>query len=200
MDQEWQTFLQEAERLSLRLQTLEPLSLSYASPPFERNALRAEGITNYPFDWRRGNLAVFRSTISEASLPPPGLQLCAEWAEVILDGVRIRVRADVSEGFENPALEPIVAGDILPSVSARDSRRSRVEVWTSGNRVFRCKGKSTLLLILQAMKQGTSAITELSHKLGRRLTPVEERQVRATLNRLDDLVRTERREIFLYGS
>ena len=33
-------------------------------------------------------------------------------------------------------LSRIVAGDVLPTVSRRDSRRSKANVWTSANRVF----------------------------------------------------------------
>lgn len=48
-----------ADQLGLTLVELEEGLLPYVTPPFERNALRAAGITNCPSDWRRGDLATF---------------------------------------------------------------------------------------------------------------------------------------------
>jgi hypothetical protein len=50
----------------------------------------------------------------------------------------------------------LVEGDILPSVSRRDLRRSQARLWTSGNRVFGCAAPSLLLRVLdeQDLKDG----------------------------------------------
>ena len=50
----------EAEQLGLRFVGIERLALSYATPFFEHNALRAARFEHVPVQWRRGDLLLFR--------------------------------------------------------------------------------------------------------------------------------------------
>ena len=47
-------------------------------------------------------------------------------------------------------LESLVSGDILPSVSRDDARRGRVQIWTSGNRVFRSSAPDMVISAARA--------------------------------------------------
>jgi hypothetical protein len=53
------------------------------------------------------------------------------WREATFGPVRIKIRRT-----EAPNLTSLVPGDILDTVSRRDPIRSRIGLWTSGNRVF----------------------------------------------------------------
>ena len=67
---EWAQTLGWAQQLGLAFLRLEPAALPYVTPPFERNALKAEGLYTIPDAWRRGNLAVFLYT-HQATIPRP---------------------------------------------------------------------------------------------------------------------------------
>jgi hypothetical protein len=120
-----------------------PLSIGYETPFFERNALRAAGIATPP-QWRRGDLVVFRK-VRASGLPTPISQRTRLWTEVCVGRMRLFVRTAGAMLTGDAELVPIVAGDILPSVSRRDPRRSLANVWTSGNRVFRTNNPQLLL-------------------------------------------------------
>lgn len=137
-----------------------PGVVAYKTPPFERNALMAEGILGFPYDWRRGNLVVFHLKNKEKAIPRPELQLVdnESWNEISWGRMRVRIRQrNPPETFADPALLPVVKGDVLPSVSRRDNRRSLVDIWTSGNRVFACKGTRALSVILEGLSAGLTA-------------------------------------------
>jgi hypothetical protein len=200
MEEEWRDLRLEASGLGLRLAGLEPLTLSYVSPLFERNALRAEGITNYPYNWRRGNLAIFMSEDRDSSARPSALPFEDPWSEEVIRGVRIRVRPGDDAAVTDPTLLPLVAGDVLPSVSARDERRRRVEVWTSGNRVFGCRGKRVLRALLRALSRGREVSSEVELELGRALSPQEGERMASAEEQVLTLVEVEREEVRLYVS
>ena len=123
--------------MGLQLESTEENSLPYVTPPFERAALLASGISNYPMDWRRGDLWRFRRTevASEVELPP--LPEKTRWREHVIEGVRIRIR-DGEAPRQSSLLWSLVPGDVLPSVSRRLPLREQVGLWTSCNRVLGC--------------------------------------------------------------
>lgn len=133
--------------------------LPYESPLFERNALKADGIFNFPNTWRRGDLIIFqvkkKNLIERPKMSNIQLEEC--WREIKWNATRIRIRESKSDnGFSDPSLISLIKGDILPSVSRRDIRRKSVDVWTTGNRVFSCHGENTLFLILEALSREES--------------------------------------------
>lgn len=123
-------------RLGLCVIEHAPLDISYETPFFERNALAAAAIVA-PQQWRRGDLIVFRKTRTSARPPLTASGRNHDWAEVSVDRMRLFVRSDSQARPGDAHLRSLVQGDILPTVSRRDPRRSLANVWTSGNRIFR---------------------------------------------------------------
>jgi hypothetical protein len=142
-----------AERVGLTVRSTRPAALRYASPPFERAALRAAGLAAFlPTDWRQGDLLVFERTGDVAAPRPVSSE--RRWTERILDGVRIQIDDGAPATGTDPALVSLIDGDVLPSVSRRDARRGGVRVWTSGNRVFGCAAPIRLVEVLDGIIAG----------------------------------------------
>ncbi len=197
--EEWTETLELAEGMGLRLERWQPAALPYVSPPFERNALRAAGVSSYPAEWRRGDLAVFlRSGQVGHHSPLSSLPPCPDWIEESIEGVRIRMRQQ--EHFSgDPRLVSIVSEDVLPSVSRRDERRRLAEVWTSGNRVFRCADTATLWQVCRAVACGEAVTTYVAGVLRRTLTPGQAQMVADAGEQLRQLINLERGELDRYG-
>lgn len=198
IDREWKDTLAWANRLGLELVRREELSLSYLTPAFERNAFRVAGIPAVERDWRRGDLAIF-SRKKLIQLPRPKVARQEDiWAEVNLLGVRIRVRPWSGSGFENPKLVPILPGDVLTTVSRRDPRRQLADIWTSGNRIFICRGRSILWQVLQAILTGDQPHDVVEVFLKRSLHPNEAVLVSETTEQILSLISTEQKENLLF--
>lgn len=200
MEQERANLFCWTQKLGLSLKRLEPAALAYVSPPFERNALRTEGILNVPEEWRRGDLAVF-SKGTGAQIPRPALTSAEadQWVESSLSGVRMWLRKQCDREFVDPTLLSLVPGDILPTPSRRDERRPLVDVWTSGNRVFACRGRNTLRLIIDALAAGASPEDYVAGSLGRKLTVREGELAIRAAHHVDEIVRMEQAENDLFG-
>ena len=175
------------------------LVLPYSSPLFERNALKAEGICNVHSEWRRGNLVVFKK-IQEVEIEPPETQQVNDWVEVFLQKVRIRLRGSSNQQFSDPSLKGIISGDILPSVSRRDPRRSLADVWTSGNRIFKCSGRNILLKILQALAINSSPQENVSNYLSRCLSCDELILVNKATEQIENILKIEQNEYNIIGA
>ncbi len=188
------------EQLGLRRLRLELGILPYMSPPFEINALKAEGFHGILQEWRRGDLGIFVKDQDHPS-PRPAMQSGFEdtWVEEIIHGVRVRVRYDDCSHFKDPRLVTIVAGDILPSSSRRDNRRARADVWTSGNRIYACDGRDVLSAILRALAIKGCPQTLVATKLARGLSESERNLVRETAKRLTEVVALEQSENQLFA-
>ena len=156
---EWLTFCRQ---LGLCIETLDPQQLQYAMPFFEFNALRAAGIKNILPFWRKGDLLIFRK-IEEVTIERPKQSPSqVEWVEREYNSSRIRVKPSVSDAFgdEEFCLESIVKGDILPTVSSRDSRRGEANVWTSGNRIFKTNKPSQIINTIDIIARDKPLSTE----------------------------------------
>ena len=131
---------------------LEESVVGYETPFFEGNALAAAGV-HVPVVWRRGDLALYRRRRgSEGSRAPGPPREC--WVEVEIEGMRIRIRTDVEMPGSRQGLQSLVHGDVLPSVSRRDRRRTRANVWTSGNRIYRSGNPMAVLEAAYACRDG----------------------------------------------
>jgi hypothetical protein len=166
-----------ATGLGLRLVQRLRGALPYLTPPFERNALRAEGIECIPAQWRRGDLLVFKVVGANVRTRPFACALeIAEWEEVRLQQIRLRFRVrkiPEADGPVDPRPHSLVPGDVLPSVSRRDSRRAGAQIWTSGNRVFGCKDPRVACEIARGISQGADVIQGVETYLRRRMSTVE---------------------------
>ena len=179
----------------LELAGIYPGILRYLMPFFEWNALRASGFTGPSLAWRRGDLAVFARNGRAARTPRPQAPKEGRWIEESLGRTRFRLREDMHSDFSDPVLRSMIADDILPTVSKRDPRRAGVDVWTSGNRVFRCQGTSVLATIIAAVRCGGSPEDAVIRQLGRNLTRKERHEVGNATLQVVDVVKWEGAEL-----
>lgn len=194
MESEWRRTVTWAEQLGLRLLRLESGALPYQTPPFERNALHAEGIPSVPSMWRRGDLAIF-AVAAPCAAPRPAIPTVGvRWDEASISGVRIRLRLREERRFRDPTLQQIIGGDVLPSVSRRDPRRAAVDVWTSGNRVFACRGTHIVGAIADAIAVGQPPRDAVSMAVGHPLRNGELYLVNQVTYQLYRIVAREHRE------
>lgn len=178
-----------AKRLGLELIGWEPLALRYQSPRFEQNALKAVGFSAIPQDWRRGDLVTFRCAApcnAERPIPTSNEEV---WDEIEVGGTRIKLRCQNETGFLDPRLISVVPNNVLPTVSRRDARRSDVDLWTSGNRVFKVRGVNVLRQILKA--NGKCTVQAVGSFLQRRLRSNEANLVIQAADQISDLLRIE---------
>ena len=184
-----------AEALGLSCVGIENLALSYATPFFERNALRASGFQQVAPAWRRGDLLTFRKTGSSFLMNGSLNAVGSVWDEVSIDGVRYRVRCLKGDGFADPRLKKLVEGDILPTVSRRDGRRNQALVWTSGNRVFRCDGARVFTAILRAVQASEHPIAAVQDLIPQPINDQQAMLVQSTAWQVERIVHTEVREM-----
>jgi hypothetical protein len=92
------------------------------------------------------------------------------------------------------SLVSLVEGDVLPTVSHRDARREKVDVWTSENRVFACADPDILLAAVRAKLADEDAIRKAAEALGREPSVSEQRSILAGCDRLMELLHRERDE------
>lgn len=184
--------------LGCELGGIERAVLPYLSPPFERNALAAEGLDGLPLTWRRGDLVTLRCVGACGVARPAFPASRTHWVEATHGDVRLRIRGTGSTGFADPRLQPLVDGDVLPSVSRRDPRRSSVDVWTSGNRVYGCRAPHILVVIATAIAGSEPAVDRVGAHLGRALTVDEAHLVRRAAGQLEAVLALEQLEIAAY--
>ncbi len=196
---EWERTLLWAEQLGLALVRLEPNAIEYRTPPFERNALRAEGLGTLSPYWRQGNLAIFMRQDVRRVRRPPLPAHDGQWEEVQVDGVRIRLRRRVVGGFSDPLLIPLVSGHVLSSVSRRDPRRQQADVWTSGNRIFACRGTALLTTIIRSIASGQSSVAAIQEQIERPLIMAEQSLVACAIRQMTRLIAHEQRDALHFG-
>ncbi len=190
---EWRQIQDYAHSVGFELSSFED-SLRYETPPFEQNALYAAGHPPISTDWRSGRLATFvlRSVpVAERPVKHSGL---SKWTDHRIQGVRWRIRHKESAEVAAPQLRPLVEGDILNSVSRRDSRRSQIDVWTSGNRIFGCADTCILNLVIEALAIGTSPDTYVESSISRQLTAIERDQIQTSEKQVKAIIELERKE------
>ncbi len=195
---EWKTLTDWCKTIGLHLIDVRPSYLPYTSPLFERNALRAEGIGNVQSEWRCGNLVAFRSEYETASLAFLTVPREEHWGEYSIERVRIKVRGNLDVAFRDPTLRSIVENDILPSVSRRHPDREKVDVWTSGNRVFSCCGKNILCLVLSAINSNRSVRSHVENSIDRMITDKEKNALDKTVAQIKKLIKTEKDDMYRY--
>lgn len=195
IEDEWEGCLEWTKQLGLELCEIQHGFLSYLSPVFEQNALRAASVPAIGGTWRRGDLAVFRC-VEECHCERPPVVTVPSWSERSIGRVRIRLRMNGgSTGWADPSLTSISEGGILPSVSRRDPLRQQIDVWTSGNRVFACAGTRLICTILEAVASGRESLNEIRAFVQRPLTADEELIVRRTEAELIQVIQIEEAEL-----
>jgi hypothetical protein len=202
IEDEWHSLVTWAGAVGLELTAIDIIATEYLTPPFERNALRAVGINNVPARWRRASIAEFRR-VGRCSVERPLPPIEDLWSEVTTGRVRWRLRNRVAARgpgpqFTSPELLPLVEGDVQPNISRQDTLRHVIDVWTSGNRIFRCENLKMLrflLLALQSIAHGSIEPSVLvRHAFGNRLGVEEFSQAERTAAALITIRRVESEE------
>jgi hypothetical protein len=191
---EWQSLLVWANKIGLKNEGLLNINVAYDTPYFEKNALKKSGILNFPLDWRSADLTIFKKQ-SEQCVHFSKKRYRSDWYNESYMGIRIRRRPE-RKGFRDPSLKTIIPGNILPSVSRRDERRKTADVWTYGNRIFKCEGTTFLHNILCSLNDGYSPTKQIEFSLRRKLTFPENKLVKKTINQIKKLTELEKNEIF----
>ena len=195
ISEERQQIIAEADKWGLRFIHKEPQVLSYSTPFFEHNALKAAHFKHVPATWRHGDLILFRKEGSPVHVEDTRRTTECPWYEVNIQGVEVRVRRDDRPDFADPRLIPLVPGNILPTVSRRDPIGKTANVWTTGNRIYRCDGRNILNLILKALRIGENTRDAVERCLPRKLSHAQSRLISETVTQVRDIIDTERQEI-----
>ena len=184
-----------ARDLGLGFLETERHALSYSTPFFEHNALLAAGFAHVMPNWRRGDLLTFQRSGDWFSEPTDTMLLVPQWVQFDIRGATIWVRPGDHEGFIDPSLAPVVPGDILPTVSRRDVRREAADVWTAGNRIYRCEGPHILSVILHAISVSEAPLEAVRRSLQHSLDHLETAKVETCIDQVERIVQTELREM-----
>jgi hypothetical protein len=161
-EQDRRAAIQFAARFGLELLEHQRLAIGYDTPFFEINALAAVGVCA-PHRWRRGDLLVFRKAHASSRPAPLPSSRRLDWVEVTFGRMRLFIKLAAVTTDRFTGLLSLVEGDVLPSVSRRDSRRRDALVWTSGNRIF---GSDNPALVLEAAVSHSGEDTAPSAQLG----------------------------------
>jgi hypothetical protein len=196
IDKERQRILSWARRAGLKRTHQSKAALAYETPHFERNALASEGVRRVPLHWRKGDLVILEATVdlSERNLkrPAPPVDKIS-WTEIEIEGIRVKLRSQESQWVADARLKPIIAGDVLPSVSRRDHRRQQIDVWTSGNRVFLCRN-TALLGSLMKSRAGCAAVEFREIQESRMPEGVEQSILSETAAQIEALIQAEQED------
>lgn len=195
---ERKAFRSTAEQMSMHAEEMRLRELAYVSPPFETNALIAAGWSGLPVDWRRGDLGILRTSGPSRQRPTREARE-PRWEERSLGWVRIRVRREPPTKVVGPTLEELVPGAVLPDVSRRHRFRDLANVWTSGNRVYRTRSPRVLLVVLQALAEGSNPRAAVASTIGRTPTAEEDRAIAQSVSQLKWIARIEARELAHHG-
>lgn len=190
-DCEHLTRLSEAQ--GLRLSRIYEDEIVYETPYFEHNAIRAAGISDDLRGWRRGDLYEFKRVEAHALATGGCPSGCQPWNELRVGPIRVRFRPDCPMSG-NIALHRIHPGDILPSVSRRDTRRDSARVWTSGNRVFGCEDPGTLLAAMRAIVEDRDPEAAAILTVGHRLSQEQRIDLRRSCSELSGIIEQEHHE------
>lgn len=165
-------------------------ALTYETPFFEANALAAAGL-QAPHSWRRGDLVVFRKAETLSRAVPTASDQRNYWYEVMIGRMRLYVRRRSVPLQSGCPIISLVDGDILPTVSRKDPRRKRAQLWTSGNRIFATNNPELVITVALAL----SSNEEDSGTLPLLWATIEERdEVRRLKDYLRSLARLESSE------
>ena len=184
-----------AERLGLQFIGAERLALSYATPFFEHNALRTAGFEQVSPNWRRGDLLIFERSGNTLPWPSHSVPHASPWDQAEILGTTVWVRRNSKRTFVSPELVPLVPGDILPSVSRRDKFRGAADVWTAGNRAYRCDGAHIFSTIVRAMGVSEPPIEAVEHNVGYALNEIETAQVEVSVSQIEMIAHQELQDL-----
>lgn len=178
--------IKHAAGLGFDLIEIERGTLSYASPPFEIEALRAEGVAIE--NWRTGDLFSFVLRTQELGPPNPAEKSTQEqWTTIELGNTTIKVKNERRPKAEPFSYEPVSASgeSRLHSVSRRSPSRSSINLWTSRNVALVLSKPRVLIDTLVRIQDGKPAIevlVQMTNQYG--LSDLEARKLKEILDLL----------------
>ncbi len=187
--------IREAKTNGLELTRIENLALSYVTPFFEHNALRAAGFANTSPSWRRGDLMVFRKQPGVTPAFKAQKNSTIRWVDCDLNGIKFKIRPKEKQNSLDPRLKTLVPGDVLPTVSRRDARRNGVAVWTSGNRVYDCDAPNIFATLMKALAAPTDPIEAVRGNMSFQINEKHIADLEATKSQILRIVEIERQEL-----
>lgn len=148
--------MEMAQRLGFDLVDIHPGALKYASPPFEMEALREEGLELG--NWRKGDLFTFirsSNTTIESTTDKPTDN--GDWKTIPLGTTSVGIKhISVEERVPFSYRPASSTGTVrLHSVSRRSPSRSEINVWTSRNIALVVSKPRVLTDALAAISDGT---------------------------------------------
>ena len=175
----------------------EPSCVQYYTPPFEQNVLKANRISNYPMCWRRGDFFVTLRTRK----PPichgnTGIVIRnGGWTEKSIKNVRFKLRqSTLSEDMEfNIRLDSLYENDIYPSVSRRFKGHEKINVWTSGNRVYYCSNIPLLFMIFEYLYDN-DIVSSFENDYGEIIPDFQRYQIRKVQDSIRSIIELELKE------
>lgn len=178
-----------------------PACIEYYTPPFEKNVFWINGINNYPACWRKGDFfltkrgGVKNCHHSEVTCLATG----GSWTEKRIGIVRIKIRQDIQDediGF-GIRLNHIYKSDIYPSVSRRFKGYDKINVWTSGNRVFYCTNIPVLFMIIERLNE-KNIVDTLEQEYGEKISVSQKDQIEEVRVKLLQIIEMEQMEYGLW--
>jgi len=180
--------LVQAEQAGYQLRELRAGAARYVRPIFERAAHATAGWPGVPDGWRTADIAVLQLRSRPLGPPPAGESDRHLWCEVMLAGLRWRVRTDGDTATTRPpaAVTPrlLAIGSRLRTVSRRDKIRADANVITNDHRAFTTDQPRLLLDAMQALAAGTPVEDAIQRRLNRPLTGSEQTALADVLTQL----------------
>jgi hypothetical protein len=150
-------------------------SVEYDSPLYEVEALTSQGVTAHP-NWRRADLLVIKHPREVAAPEEPYLDQ-QSWENFLIGSQVIRLRVSPRNRRRGLLLSPLRKCEafVLDTVSARDPRRPKIDLWSSRNRVASVGDFRRLRYILSilAMDGNLRSQSEIRSRLSSLLTAPE---------------------------
>ena len=151
--------LDVAQSLGFDLTAVAPRALRYVSPPFETEALKADGVIELG-DWRSGDLFSFVLGTRPPKHIKPREPISKEvWQAYEVGKTTIKIKTEPAEVSQEFKFEAVSSGGEfrLRSVSRRSPARSKVNLWTSRNIALAVSKVVVLAEVLQRIS-GTESI------------------------------------------
>ena len=137
------------EKYGMEKKTYRSSDVSYHTPPYEINVLKAHGIECLPPHWRVGDLLVVKKTAIGSGNTEDLTVYQEPWDEYSINSIRIKVRhSDTPISTYSIHLKELYKNNVYPSVKRSFNGKKSINVWTSGNRVFWCDNVPLLSFIL----------------------------------------------------
>lgn len=175
----------------------EPFCIEYYTPPFEQNVLKANDITNYPMCWRKGDFfTTHRNNKTATSSDNTEIIIRnGGWTEKSIGNVRFKLRQGTfSEDMEfNIRLDSLYDDDIYPSVSRRFKGHEKINVWTSGNRVFYCSNIPILFMILEHINDN-DIVSTFEDEYGEIIADMQRYQIKKVQSVMYSVINLELKE------